>query len=198
MKLIEIQNKLIESKLKVFSKLEFRRILQATPISAQKLLERYTKRGVFVRLKGGLYALKTNYPSAYLIANKLYKPSYISFETALSYYSIIPEVVYSYTSATTRTTREFDVDNQIFLFHKLKKSAFAGYKLTEINGEKVLFAEPEKALADYLYYVFLKKKTLNDRMQTKNINYEKLIYYTSLFDINKFSELVKNVITRTD
>lgn len=196
-KLIEIQQKLTESGLRIFSKLEFKRLLGASEVSAQKLLERYTKKGVLVRLKGGLYALKLNYPSGHLIANKLYKPSYISFETALSYYNMIPEAVYSLTSATMRTTREFSVGDQVFVYHKIKKMAFTGYKLIKIGEEGVLFAEREKALADYLYYVFLKKKGLNERLRTKGINYKRLLSYISLFERPKFLEWVKNVIRTT-
>lgn len=192
MKLIELQQKLTASGLKVFSKLEFRRLLQVSKVSAQKLLERYAKRGVFLRLKGGLYAIASNSPSAYAIANKLYEPSYLSFETALSFYGIIPEVVYSFTSATTRTTREFKAANQVFVFHKIKKGAFTGYRMTDIGGEKVFFAEKEKALADYLYYVFLKKKNLNDRLNIEGINRRKLLHYVSLFEKNKLLEWVKD------
>jgi len=192
MKLIELQEKLIKSKLKVFSKLEFKRLLGTSSIAAQKLLERYTQKGILIRLKGGLYALKLNCPSGYLISNKLYSPSYISFETALSYYNIIPETVYSLTSATTKSTREFETQNQVFVYHKIKKEAFTGYKLIDVGNEKILFAEKEKALADYLYYVCLKKKSLNNRLRTKGINKKRLLFYISLFKRPGFKEWVKN------
>jgi len=197
MKLIDLQKKLLESKIKVFSKLEFRRLMGITRVSAQKLLERYTKKGVFVRLKGGLYALSTNYPSGYLIANKLCEPSYISFETALSYHNLIPETVYSFTSATTKITRTFSVKNQLFRYHRIKKKAFTGYKLTNIAGENVLLAEKEKALADYLYYVFLKKKSINDRLKLKGIKRDKLLSYVSLFEMPNFKKWMQNVIRTT-
>jgi predicted transcriptional regulator of viral defense system len=192
MKLIEIQEKLNENKIKIFSKIEFRRLMRISQISAQKLLERYTEKGVFVRLKGGLYTLKLNCPSGYLIANKLYHPSYISFETALSYYNIIPETVYSFTSATTKTTRCFKVENQVFNYHKLKKIAYAGYQLIRFGEETVLFAEKEKALVDYFYYVFLGKKTLNERLQIRNLNKKKLLFYVSLFRKPNFLKWLKN------
>jgi len=152
---------------------------------------------VLVRLKGGLYALKLNYPSGYLIANKLYEPSYISFETALSYHNLIPETVYSFTSATTKTTRTFSVKNQQFKYHRIKKKAFTGYKLTNVAGENVLLAEKEKALADYLYYAFLKKKSLNERLRLKGVKRDTLLSYISLFEMPNFMKWVKNVIRTT-
>lgn len=197
MKLIDLQKKLLESKIKIFSKLEFRRLMGITRVSAQKLLERYTKKGVFIRLKGGLYAMSANYPSGYLIANKLCEPSYLSFETALSYHNLIPETVYSFTSATTKIPRTFSVKNQLFGYHRIKKKAFTGYKLTNIAGENVLLAEKEKALADYLYYVFLKKKSFNDRLRLKGINRNNLLRYVSLFEMANFKKWVKNVIRTT-
>lgn len=185
MKLVELQEKLINSRLKVFTKLEFKRIMGISRIAAQKLLERYTQKGVLVRLKGGLYAQKINYPSGYLIANKLYEPSYISFETALAYYNLIPETVYSYTCATTKTTREFTAGHSHFVYHKIKRRAFTGYRLTSIAGVNALMAEKEKALADYLYFVFLRRKKINDRLKLKGINRKKLFFYLSLFGQNR-------------
>ena len=41
------------------------------------------------------------------IANRIYNPSYISFEMALAYYGLIPESVYGITSASTRKTSHF-------------------------------------------------------------------------------------------
>lgn len=190
MKLIEIQEKLLQHKLKVFTKLEFRRALGASLIASQKLLERYTKKGVLLRLKGGVYVLKNNPPSGYLIANKLYEPSYLSFETALSYYNLIPEIVYSYTSATTRGTREYLAGDAHYFYHKIKKPAFTGYRLTTIAGEAVLLAEKEKALADYLYLVFLKKKNLNDRLDLKGLDKKKLFGYIKLFKRRGMEEWV--------
>ena len=183
--------------MRIFSKLEFRRLMGITRVSAQKLLERYTKKGVFVRLKGGLYAMSTNYPSGYLIANKLCEPSYISFETALSYHNLIPEAVYSFTSATTKITRTFSVKNQLFRYHRIKKKAFTGYKLTNVAGDNVLLAEKEKALADYFYYVFLRKKSLNERLRFKGVKRNKLLSYVSIFGMPNFVKWVKNVIRTT-
>lgn len=194
MKLIEIQNKLINANLKLFSSVEFRRVMKASKISAKKLIERYVKKRVFVRFRRALYGLRMNLPSFYLIANNIYKPSYISFETALSYYNMIPEVVHTYTSATTKTTRNFEVEKQVFSYHKIKKTAFTGYKLLKIENEKVLFAEKEKALADYLYFIFLKRKSWNDRLNIKGIDRKKLNQYVVLFQNDKYTRWVKNAI----
>jgi len=137
-------------------------------VAAKFLLIRYTRRGLLCRLKRGLYALRSRMPSKWGIANRLYKPSYISLASALSYYGCIPESVYAVTSITAKSTRDFAADGTTYIYRTIKRGAFGGYKGAEINGETVLLAEKEKALADYLYFVFLKKETLNGRLSLRD------------------------------
>lgn len=196
MKLIDIQNLIIEKNIKVFTVSEFARIMGLSNIAAQKLLERYTRRNIFSRLKNGLYATRLNPPSSFLIANKIYRPSYISFETALSYYGIIPESVYTTTSATTKTTREFLADGKTFIFHKIKTQAFTGYSPIRVGDDLILIALPEKSLIDYLYLIHLKKKVLNERLNIKKLDSKRVIDYAKLFGRPKFLNWVKNDILR--
>ncbi|HAJ95470.1 MAG TPA: hypothetical protein DCP02_04460, partial [Actinobacteria bacterium] len=88
--------------------------------------------------------LKSNIPDVY-IANKLYAPSYISLETALSIYSLIPDIAYHVTSLTTLPTRKFNNKYGSFFYRSLKKEAFTGYKLMQYEGFKILIADREKA-----------------------------------------------------
>ena len=137
---------------------------------------------LFVKLRNNYYLIKDTTPDYYFIANKLYQPSYISLETALSHYRIIPEIVYSITSITTKATRKFDTQIGAFSYQRIKINAFTGYRAVEIDRYKVFFAEPEKALCDYLYFVDLKKISLNDRLNLKKVNRKQLIEYAKLFD----------------
>ena len=194
MKLIDLQNALKEKGLKIFSTREFRLLLDVSESAAFRLLWRYEQKGILVKLKRGLYALKSDLPSTYLIANKLYVPSYISFDTALSYYGVIPETIYSVTSATTKITREFEVAGIAYNYHRIKKKAYTGYKPIKFLGTIVLMAEPEKALADYLYFVDLKKRGLHyERINLRKIKQNKLIKYIKLFGRPKMLELMEKV-----
>ena len=179
--LLNVQKRLAELNIKVLTPLEFRRIFNVPKRVSQYHLEEYTKRGVFLRLKKGLYANLFNKPSQFFMANKIYQPSYISFESALSYYGLIPETVYSVTSASPKATREFSMQNYHFVFRRIKKEAFAGYVPAEIGGETILIAEPEKALADYYYFVILGKRKLPDRLNLRKIDKEKLVLFAELF-----------------
>lgn len=85
------------------------------------------------------------------IANRIYSPSYISFEMALSYYQMIPESVYSITCATSRKTMVFKTNLGDFIYHTIRPRLLFGYKLVDYNGRRFKVAEPEKALLDYFY-----------------------------------------------
>ena len=54
------------------------------------------------RLSHGKYLLNTKKASDFEIANFLYNPSYISFETALNYHGILNQFPFEISSATTK------------------------------------------------------------------------------------------------
>lgn len=186
--------KLKEKKITVFTPLEFKRVFDVSPYAVQWFIKTHTKKGLFVKLRSGLYILADFPSNHYLIANRLYEPSYISFDAALSFYGVIPETIYTITSATTKTTREFKVENIHFVYHKLKKEVFTGYKGIKYLDNTILIAEPEKALADYLYFVALKKRGLHyERLDLKKIKKAKLLGYVKLFKQPKMIKLVKKL-----
>lgn len=191
--LLLVESTLRDKGFKIFTPLEFAKIFETSPISAQEFLERYTKKDVFARIKNGLYVFQLNRPNEMVLANRVYSPSYISFETALSYYGIIPESVYSVTSATTKPSREFFLGEISYSYKTIKRDAYTGYRPQEFAGEVALMATPEKALIDYLYFVNLGKKTLNDRLDTKNINFSKLKSYLGLFKRDGLERIVNDL-----
>lgn len=196
MKSFLIQSKILEKNIKVFRLADLEKLLNISPIAASKIAERYTKKGFLIRLKRGLYAPSFNFPSPYLLANKLYQPSYISFETALSFYHITPERVYTITSATTKSTREFETKDVSLVYLKIKEEAFTGYQPLKQQGEIILMAEPEKSLADLFYFVNLGKAKIPERLNLREISKEKLFSYVRLFNRPKMVKLVKETIKK--
>jgi len=178
---IQVQEKLKDSGLVIFRPREFCDLFGVSTNTASLFITRNLKSGLFLKLRNNYYMLKDSNPSLYLIANKLYQPSYISLESALSHYGVIPEVVYTVTSVTTKPTREFKTPRSVFSYQRVKKSIFSGYSPVSIEGHVVLLAEPEKALADYLYFVDLKKMSLNDRLNLKSIHKGKLTDFLRTF-----------------
>jgi len=124
--------------------------------AVRRQLDRWVKSGRLLRLRRGVYAVALPYraeaPHPFLVANHLRRPSYVSLQSALSHYGMIPEFVPVTTSATTGRPEELDTPLGRFLFRHVKKSAFFGYTQTEISrGQPVFLASPEKALLDLLY-----------------------------------------------
>jgi predicted transcriptional regulator of viral defense system len=88
----------------------------------------------------------------YYIANNIFKPSYVSLESALSRYNLIPEGVYTITSVTTNKTIKFEDGLARFAYRKILPSLNWGYELVSVYGVKVKMASIEKTVLDYLYF----------------------------------------------
>jgi len=107
------------------------------------------RRGVFSLAEP--YAKKPLHP--FLAANYLKKGSYVSLQSALSYYHMIPEYVPVTTSVTTGRPEKVSTALGLFSYHHVTSSMFFGYTKREIvTGQDVTIACPEKALLDLLYF----------------------------------------------
>src|SRR2546429_112334 len=129
LKPLQVRETLLDKKVRTFTTRDFENIFRTSPTRAKYFLETQTDEGLLTRLKRGIYALKTDLPSAEVIANSLYRPSYISFDYALAYWGLIPEMPYAITSATTKPTRDFIANNRAFSYFTIKPEAYTGYML---------------------------------------------------------------------
>ena len=194
MRFQEAYKELVEKKYQVFS---FEDLCVFYPkekrSSLRQYLSRWNKQSWIRPLRRGLYEL--TFPQGrdvpdFFIANKIYAPSYISLETALSYYSIIPEVSMAVVSITTKTTRRFKNSHGFFLYRSVQPEAFCGYLIEKHNGLDVLIAEPEKALVDYLYFKsrrggeFDVKAERLDQKRIHQLNKKKLNSYAKIYHLN--------------
>jgi len=193
LKPIYVQQTLQAKGVRLFSPSDFQRLFGVSLRAAQEFIKNHCD-DLFFKIRNGLYALRLEPPQEEAIANRLYAPSYVSFEYALARYSIIPESVYAVTSATTRITREFIVNNKSFTYSHIKKQAYRGYRPEKKDGMTVFIAEPEKALADYLYFVDLKKKTLNERFNVRKVKKKAVIEYARLFGRKSLMKLIKEIL----
>lgn len=116
-------------------------------------LKNWVKKGYLIMFRRGLYAISetTKNIDAMLFATKIYSPSYVSLETALSFYGIIPEAVFTTTSVSTRKTKKFKTPIGNFSYQKIKKEAFGGFETKKQSGFSFNLALPEKALVDFFY-----------------------------------------------
>ena len=85
-----------------------------------------------------------------LVANHLLGPSYVSVETALSYYGLIPERVYETSSMTTKASRSFNTAMGLFTYTRLSLPyySFGLQALRLPSNQYAIVASPEKALCD--------------------------------------------------
>lgn len=190
---MKVEERLKSIGLPLFTPREFRDIFDVSEKTARIFITRNVKSGLFVKLRNNFYLLKDSHTDPYFIANKLYRPSYISLETALAHYGIIPEIVYTITSVTPKPTREFVTPIWTFSYQRMKQAVFTGYQALDWQGTTVLFAEPEKALVDYLYFVDLKQVSLNDRLELRKLNKNKVLQYAKLFKRPSLMALIEHV-----
>ncbi|MBI4648314.1 MAG: hypothetical protein HY738_17450 [Bacteroidia bacterium] len=156
-----------------------------------------------IKLRNGWYCfpefLKLPY-SAWQTANLIYSPSYISLESALSFYELIPEGIFCVTSVSTNKTTEFETKAGRFHYNALKKDLFFGYtyyKYSDNTNTMIMIAEPEKAILDFLYLKTwynspdkIKELRFNEIELIRNIEKNKVYTYLEKFD-NK--ELEKRI-----
>jgi len=177
-------------------------------------LKRACQKGDLIRVKNGLYLFGEEYSSRphhpFEVANHIREPSYVSLESALSYYGLIPEAVYTTTSVTTQLGLEQETPIGHFSYSHLKTDYFnfGFYRAKEkINGQEVKFliATPLKALVDY---IVLRKKSYRDveeieedlrfdfsefRSQQRFVNRESIDEMISIFKSRRLNVILKAI-----
>ena len=113
-------------------------------------ISRMAKKGTIIRLKKGIYS-DNPHESRFLIGNVLIRPSYVSFQSALSYHGLIPERVYWITSAAPALNKPKEFSNKFgwFSFQGVPKAVFPYGIITLDDGSQI--ASKEKAICDILY-----------------------------------------------
>jgi predicted transcriptional regulator of viral defense system len=113
------------------------------------------KSGVLQRVKKGVYIRPSGPYSKMVLANMIYGPSYVSQESALSHYGLIPERVYTVTSMTSGRKKLFRTPVGEFSYDPLPTAHFAvGIRREALDARRgFLIATPEKALCDRMRMV---------------------------------------------
>jgi len=129
-------------------------------------VKRALHKGQLTRLRKGLYLIEKKDSSlidTFEIAQQLYGPSYISFETALSYHGWAPEAVYTTMSASAKRSHSVRTPIGMFSYeHTPRDQFFMAVERIETKDSLYLIAHPWKALADYMYVRRKKWKTFAD------------------------------------
>lgn len=156
------------------------------------------KNGRLIKIKRGLY-VTSDTTNPFTIANSLVSPSYISFETALAYYGLIPERVHLVKSATFKKnkTKSFKTPIGSFYFQDIYEKAYPyGIDTISIDGINISIASKEKAILDMLSVISPResveevKTLLFDDLRINEMFFDEL-------DKNKIIELSKLYISKT-
>lgn len=165
-------------------------------------LTRWIEKGLLVRLRQGYFTFpeyKSKPDFAYYFANRIYKPSYISLHTALSFYGIIPEAVVQITSVTSLKTASFHNSVGQYSYKTMKEWLMFGYELKPIEtGRAIQIANPEKAILDLLYLyphynssVELEALRFDEDYLQTELNKDLLLQYTSKFKNSALENRIK-------
>lgn len=178
----------------LFSATDLSRLFGATRIAATFFLHRYFQRGYILRVKRGLYAFPDALPPEPFVANKIYAPSYVSLEFALSYHRVIPETVYEITSITTKTTRRFEAIGRIFSYRNVRREAFTGYRMEKQGGFSFLLADPDKALVDACFFRAREGRKPISRFDGAKVDSSKVLHYAELLGGARLTKIMRGIL----
>lgn len=158
---------------------------------------RDVKNGNLIPLIKGLYETDASVPGMKL-AQFIYGPSYLSFESALAYYGLIPETVYrTYTcsSYNKRKIKKYSNKFGLYVYRDVPKEVFP-FCVNIINDDNYTFliASPEKALCDKIYSI----SPLDNIDDIKKLIFEDLridesdFYSLNMKDIAELAPLYKS------
>ena len=187
-----------EIKRDLFSQEDLKMLMSdVSDASLHSAITRALKSKEMIKLKRGLYLfeerLRRHSISHFSVANRIYSPSYISFESALSYHGLIPEAVYTTTSACfQRKSKKFHNILGDFTFDYIPVTPFfkGVESLEEKNG--ALVANPIRALFDLLYVRRISYRNLSVLEEDLRITRDDLGKKVSCFSFAEIEELAQS------
>lgn len=159
--------------------------------SLYKFLQRLEKANLLKRVVKGKYLFSLKEINDYELANLLLTPSYLSLESALSFYGILAQFPYTIASVTPLKTKKIIYNEKEFEFAHLKKEYFFGY----VKKDNFLIALPEKALLDELYFISKGLTSISlDELNLSLINKNKLGRMVEYYNFLPLKNLVKKYV----
>ena len=177
----------------VFTQSEITTAIGGTKYSQHGLIKRAIANEEIINIRRGLYCLspelQRNPISVYSLAQRVYGPSYISMESALSYHGLIPEAVYAITCASFNNGKDFNTPLGLFSYKRIPQDIFhLGVERIKDDNENIFFmASPVKALAEYMYVHMLNWKNLAEPMMSLRLD-EEIFFNIELTEIKAIME----------
>lgn len=155
-----------------------------------KLLQRLEKKDIIKRIENGKYLFSFIEVSDFEIANFLTSPSYISLESALSFYGILSQFPYTITSITSKKSKRVIYEDKEYEFMHIRSKYLYGF----FKKNNFLIASPEKALIDELYFMARKLRIISlEELDLTNINKKYLKDISKKYDYIPLKRLVDKI-----
>jgi len=180
MRLLDLKRKL---NISIFTGNDLIKIFPKEPKSQiNTQLRRLAVRGDLIGLKRDIYLFPDAKIDEFVLANKLYGPSYVSLESALNTYGVIPDITANVTSVSPVTSKRVVTSKGAFLYSKINKNLFFGFQnvLDKSSGLYYQIALPEKALLDYIY-IRKVKNIRENRIDTSGLSTKVLTKFSTYF-----------------
>ncbi len=150
MRIVDIIKIIKKSGVKIISLSDLRKLLDIEKDNTSyRIAEKLVADKFLLRLKKGVYLSAFNLPESFEIANAIYTPSYISLESALNYYGVLPQFPYSVTSVSPKKSKKLLIDEKEFEYVQISHKFYWDFR----REGQTLIASPEKALLDMIYIV---------------------------------------------
>lgn len=159
---------------------ELASILDGTPDSRYSKVKRMLAQGKLLHIRRGLYCITKEIgylkkPSSFELAQYIYAPSFISLESALSYYNLIPEAVYTITNATSKRSKEFKTPLGIFSYQSVPlQDLYTEVTLIKENEQRFFIAKPWRAICDYVFCYRIDWNSLDPLISSLRIELDNL------------------------
>lgn len=153
---ITLEDMLQQHPVDFISDIEINMFMDGSRHSRYGKVKRLIKQGKLIHLRRGLYLITDKLghtpPHRFALAQQIYPPCYISFESALSYHQLIPERVQTITCAAARRSKEFKTSLGLFNYlHLPPENLYVEVELIALDKHRFFMAKPWKALCDYVY-----------------------------------------------
>jgi predicted transcriptional regulator of viral defense system len=183
---------LIEWEFPYISGADLENLFKKSSDARYSLVKRAVQKGFLIPIRKDLYLIQTPkrpLVDSFEIAPVIYGPSYISFESALSYHGWIPEAVRTVTCATSKRSNTFETPLGVFLYKHIPVQVFPIDVEQHKAKEFTLFiASPWKALADLIYTNKKEWKSLENLSEDFRIELDELLES----DTTSLKEIIKN------
>jgi len=184
MKFIDLKTKLSKNDI-----IDIRNVITLFDSIDRRRLYEWQKKGYILKLTNNFYIFSNaEIDDSFLrmISNKIYSPSYVSLESALSYYGLIPEAVFQITSISSRKTHNIQTNISNFNYRSIHKRLFWGYSLNTKTSHNFFIADLEKTILDYLYL----NPHLDDIKSLEELRFNQEIF-NDLLDVSRLKKYLQ-------